>query len=110
MLINVMKLYETERNFTGRKAQIPFLWRDKYQKPLFLDLESYYVQGGDLDRNIIQSVWEMADNADDVMRPLAMTLMDALNRDPRTIFRRLKKMREDLDLDLDQNEAETEKS
>ena len=57
MLINVMKLYETERNFTGRKAQIPFPWRDKCQKPLFLDLESYYVQGSDLDRNIIQSVW-----------------------------------------------------
>ncbi|MGR3435906.1 MAG: hypothetical protein ACU0CO_13620 [Shimia sp.] len=93
LLFNLVKLYETERQYSGRRPGEPFAPEDRAKHPMALDMAPFSVQHGDLDRNLLLYVWEDAEATDPVLRPLALHLLDTLNADRRTVFRRLKRMR-----------------
>lgn len=93
MLFGVMKLYEFERRFSGLDPETPFKLRGRSKAELPMQMESFALRTGGLDVNILAPVWELA-MTDPGIAPLADHLMNELNRDPGTIFRRIKKMRD----------------
>ncbi|WP_375691340.1 glycosyltransferase family 2 protein [Pseudooceanicola sp. LIPI14-2-Ac024] len=92
VLFNTMKLHETERLFSGTAPDTPFA-RRKAAATLALDMDPFAIVGGGLDVNMLGRLWVEA-GEDPVIAPLAHHLLDALNADPRTVFRRLHLMRE----------------
>ena len=93
MLFGVMKLYEFERRFSEHDPDTPFDLSGRSKAKLPLQMESFALRTGGLDINILTPVWELA-LTDPGIAPLADHLMNELNRDPGTVFRRIKKMRE----------------
>lgn len=93
VLFGTMKLYETERLFSGHAPDQPFPWRRKSAKALPLQMDAYAVTGGGLDVNMLGRLW-MEAAEDPVIAPLAHHLLEALNADPLNVFRRLRLMRE----------------
>ena len=93
MMFGMMKLYEFERLYSGFDPQTPFGFARKKRVPLPLEMEPFSLRSGGLDANLLAPVWELA-MSDDGIAPLADHLMEELNRDPGTIFRRLRRMRE----------------
>jgi hypothetical protein len=91
-LFATMKLYESERLFSGRDADRPFTLDGRTKGTLPLDMSAYSLTDGGLDVNMIGRLWEEADT-DDVIRPLAHDMLDRLIEDPRTVFRRLHRLR-----------------
>ena len=86
------KLYETERLYSGVKAKKPFSLGARARGGLPMGLVGYSLRAGDLDRNLLGMLWQTAE-ADPLLRPLACRLLTDLNRDPNTLFRRLRLMR-----------------
>jgi hypothetical protein len=95
MLFSMMKLYEFERLFSGSPPEHPFPTSGLSKAPLPLEVNDFSIRKGGLDVNIIAPVWELA-LTDPVIAPLADHLLQALNHDPSTVFRRLRRMRETL--------------
>ncbi len=93
MLFGVMKLYEFERLYSGVAPTKPFGFRRKSRRALPLSMGTYSLQNGGLDINILTPVWELA-LTDATMAPLVDHLMNRLNDDPATVFRRLSYMRQ----------------
>ncbi|WP_297756259.1 hypothetical protein [uncultured Shimia sp.] len=93
MLFGMMKLYEFERLYSGFDPQTPFGFSRKKRVALPLNMDQYSLRAGGLDSNLLAPVWELA-MTDPGIAPLANHLMEELNRDPGTIFRRLRRMRE----------------
>lgn len=93
MLFGVMKLYEFERRFSGLAPTAPFKMRGRSKEKLPLQMEPFALRTGGLDINILAPVWELA-MSDAGIAPLANNLLDELNRDPGTVFRRINHMRE----------------
>lgn len=93
MLFGVMKLYEFERQYSGMEPKVPFGFARRVKAPMPMDMAQYSLQHGGLDINVIAPVWELA-MTDPGIAPLANHLFETLNRDPATLFRRLKRMRE----------------
>lgn len=93
VLFSTMKLYETERLFSGHAPDEPFPWRRKTSNALPLQMDPYAVTGGGLDVNMLGRLWDDA-AGDEVIAPLAHHLLRALNADGRNVFRRLRLMRE----------------
>ena len=93
MLFSLMKLYESERLYSGRNSDAPFARSERLTSSLPLDMQAYSLMRGDLEANLLAPLLTEAGEAP-VAGPLAELLLDRLNRDPRTLFRRLKKMRE----------------
>lgn len=92
VLFNTMKLHETERLFSGTAPDTPFDG-PKAAGPLPLGMDAYAIVGGGLDVNMLGRIW--LDAAEDpVIAPLAHHLLEALNADDRSVFRRLRLMRE----------------
>ena len=92
---NMVKLYESERLFSAYGPMVPFASRKRQAKSIFLDQSPLAIfNGGDMDRNIAHHLWTLADGADPVMRPLALAFMDGFNGDQRSVFRRMRVMRE----------------
>ncbi|MCL3882742.1 glycosyltransferase family 2 protein [Marivita sp. GX14005] len=91
-LFNMMKLYESERLYSGREADRPFTLDRRATGPLPLDMNAFSLTNGGLDVNLIASLWQAAD-ADAVIRPLAHDMLTRLVEDPRTVFRRLHRLR-----------------
>jgi hypothetical protein len=61
--------------------------------PLPMGMQRFGLRGGGLDRNLLAPIWQEAQQ-EPVAGPLACHLLDRLNADPRTLFRRIRKMRE----------------
>ncbi|MBR9842993.1 MAG: hypothetical protein GYB25_07525 [Rhodobacteraceae bacterium] len=93
MLFGMMKLYEFERLYSGFDPQTPFGFSRKKRVSLPLNMDQYSLRAGGLDSNLLAPVWELA-MTDPGIAPLANHLMEELNRDPGTVFRRLRRMRE----------------
>lgn len=87
-----MKLYESERLYSGRKPDTPFELDDRTLSKLPMDMEPYALTSGGLDVNLIARLWLEAEGCP-VVAPLAHRLLALLIQDDRTIFRRLMTMR-----------------
>ncbi|MFD1343802.1 glycosyltransferase family 2 protein [Litorisediminicola beolgyonensis] len=91
-LFGTMKLYETERLFSGRPPEKVFPLDNKTRGQLALEMDPYSLVGGGLDVNMLGRLWQEAEG-DSVVAPLAHRLLDLLIHDPRTVFRRLAVMK-----------------
>lgn len=91
VLFGMIKLYETERLYSGRAPDKPFPLDGKARGPLPMEMTSYSLVNGGLDVNLLARLWQEAEG-DAVIRPLAHHLLDRLMHDPQTLFRRLRVM------------------
>lgn len=91
-LFGTMKLYESERLFSGREADRPFTLDGRAAGPLPLQMDAFSLTDGGLDVNMIGRLWDEA-QGDPVIQPLAHDLLQQLIDDPRTVFRRLHRLR-----------------
>ena len=92
MLFGMMKLYETERLFSGRSADEPFANQDRKPSDLPMTMDGFSIARGDLDYNLLARLWR--DAADDpVIFHLTANLLNNLVADPKGIFRRISLMR-----------------
>lgn len=92
-LFAMIKLYETERLFSGRMPEDLFTPGQARPEALALDLSAFAIARGDLDRTLISRLWRLTD-ADPVSRSIGHKLLRELLADDRAIFRRLRKMRD----------------
>lgn len=92
VLFGTMKLYESERRYSGLSADRPFALTGKDRGPLPLEMDAFHLPAGGLDVNMLGRLWRDA-GEDPVLQPLAHHLLDLLIHDPRTVFRRLRIMR-----------------
>ena len=93
MLFGLMKLYEFERLFSGQAPDTPYRFRDKADATLPFEMRSFSLEDGGLAISLIAPIWTKALH-DPTIAPLADHLMTELNKDPGTVFRRLKRMRD----------------
>ena len=93
MLFGMMKLYEFERLYSGLEPTVPHGFGKRVKADLPLQMDKFALINGGLDVNILAPVWELA-LTDPGIAPLANHLFEALNGDPGTLFRRLKRMRD----------------
>jgi hypothetical protein len=89
VLFGTMKLYETERLYSGYAPDAPYPVGKRAAKRLPLDMAAYAIGGGGLDVNMLGRLWLDSD-ADPVLGPLARHLLDMLIHDPGGVFRRLR--------------------
>lgn len=92
ILFSLMKLYEFERLFSGTASDQPFTGTPPKGSPLPMGMQRFGLAGGGLDRNLLAPIWQEA-LQEPIAGPLACHLLDRLNADPRTIFRRIGLMR-----------------
>jgi len=92
LMFGMMKLYETERLYSGAPPDEAFAWAKRPQTPLALQMDTYALGGGGLDVNMLGRMWQDA-GTDPVLAPLARHLLELLIADDRTVFRRLRLMR-----------------
>jgi hypothetical protein len=95
VLFSLMKLYEFERLYTGLPPNRAHPIRRTPSTPLPLDMPSFSLLSGGLDINLLAQIWDMARNEPMAGR-IACHLLQMLNDDPRTLFRRIGHMRDDL--------------
>lgn len=96
LLFSLMKLYEFERLHSGLAPDEAFRPGHRAKAPLPLDMPSFSLGSGGLDINLLAPIWAEA-REDALLGPLACHLLEALNRDSGTLFRRLGTMRARLD-------------
>lgn len=92
VLFGTMKLYESERRYSGYPATRPFPLKGKDRGPLPMEMDGFHLTAGGLDVNMLGRLWLDA-GEDDVLRPLARHILNLLVHDPRTVFRRFRTMR-----------------
>lgn len=95
VLFSLLKLTEFERLYSGHDPAKPFRLGQKAKVPLPLGMEPFALKDGGLDVNLLAPMVQAA-RAEPVLGPLALDLLDRLNADPGTVFRRLALMRETL--------------
>lgn len=95
VLISLMKLYEFERLYSGLPPDRAHPIRRTPGAALPLDMPSFSLLSGGLDINLLAQIWDMARN-EPVAGRIACHLLRMLNDDPRTLFRRIGHMREEL--------------
>jgi hypothetical protein len=93
MLFSLMKLYEYERLYSGLPPEKPFALRNRIAADLPLDMPGFSLVSGGLDINLLAPLWDRA-LRQPVLGPLACHLLDRLNADKGTLFRRIGAMRE----------------
>lgn len=91
VLFGMMKLYETERLYSGTPSDKAFVLDGKIRGTLPMEMNSYSLVNGGLDVNLLGRLWQEAEG-DAVIQPLAHHLLDMLIHDPNTLFRRLRVM------------------
>ncbi|MDC0737012.1 glycosyltransferase family 2 protein [Cognatishimia sp. SS12] len=91
LMFAMIKLYEFERLYSGHRPDEVFSGAEKSNTALPLDSPTYALLGGGLDVAVLTRLWQDA-RQDAVVRPLAEHLLDAINTDPGTLFRRLRRM------------------
>lgn len=108
-LFGMMKLYESERLYSGKPPNTPFAVTDRHRAKLPLQMDAYALVGGGLDVNLIARLWQEAEG-DPVIQPLAHHLLELLIHDSAGVFRRLsimsaRKARRDTSQTMAQNAA-----
>jgi hypothetical protein len=94
VLFGMMKLYETERLYSGHAPNVAFATQERSAKHLAMQMDPYAISSGGLDVNLLGGLWVQAGD-DPVIRPLARHLLDMLIGDDKTVFRRLRLMRQE---------------
>jgi len=92
VLFATMKLYETERLYSGLRPEQPFAFGKKSARHLPMGMDAYALKGGGLNVNLLGKLWQQA-HQDQVIAPLAQSLLEQLINDPGGVFRRLRMMR-----------------
>ncbi len=92
ILFSLMKLYEFERLFSGVPPDTAFAPRRGKRPPLPLDMPEFSLATGGLDVNLLAPLWAEALH-EPVVGPLACHLLNRLNADSGTLFRRIALMR-----------------
>jgi hypothetical protein len=92
VLFSLMKLYEFERFHSGLPAETAFPNRYIRNRRLPLDMPHFHLTAGGLDINLLAQIWGEARKVP-VVGPLACHLLQLLNEDPGTLFRRIGIMR-----------------
>ncbi|MEX3016251.1 hypothetical protein [Gymnodinialimonas hymeniacidonis] len=92
MLADMMKLYESERLFSGTAPEDLFGGK-RTPARLPLDLDAFAVGSGDLDRSVATRIWKRA-SGDRVAEALVSRLIPDILGDPRGVFLRLRRMRD----------------
>ncbi|MDO9526640.1 MAG: hypothetical protein Q7J57_14065 [Gemmobacter sp.] len=92
MLFKLLKLYEFERLFSGLDPDQPFKAGQKSKAALPMEINPFSLRDGGLDINLLAPIWKQA-MAEPVMGALTCHLLDRLNDDPGTVFRRIALMR-----------------
>jgi hypothetical protein len=92
VLFSLMKLYEFERLTSGLGSDELFRAKRKKGSRLPLGMLDFGLDAGGLDYNLLAPIWQAALDVP-VVGPLACHLLDRLNADPGTLFRRLQGMR-----------------
>lgn len=95
VLFSLMKLYEFERLYSGLPPDRAHPIRRTPGTALPLDMPGFSLLSGGLDINLLAQIWEMA-REEPVAGRIACHLLQKLNDDPRSLFRRIGLMREDL--------------
>jgi len=93
ILFSLMKIFESERCFSGRPPQKPFRIEDRNKAPLPMGMKDFSVLNGDLEAHLLAPIWRDA-NTTPMIGPLVRHLLELLNQDDGTVFRRLALMRE----------------
>ena len=93
MFFSLMKIYEAERAFSGLPPQRAFRVKDRDKSPLPMGMKDFSVLAGDLEAHLLAPLWRDAGNAPAV-GSLVCHLLDLLNTDDGTVFRRFAKMRD----------------
>lgn len=93
IFFSLMKIYEAERCFSGLPAQKPFKIKDRNKSPLPMGMKDFSVLNGDLEAHLLAPLWRDAKHAPGCGR-LARHLLNLLNEDDGTVFRRFALMRE----------------
>ena len=92
MLFSLMKIYEAERSFSGLPPQKAFRVRDRNKSPLPMGMKDFSVLSGDLEAHLLAPLWRDAADAP-AIGTLVRHLLDLLDRDDGTVFRRFAQMR-----------------
>lgn len=92
VMFGLMKLYETERLYSGTTPDQAHPWAKQPKAPLAFQMDAYALGSGGLDVNMLGRLWQDA-QTDPVLAPLAQHLLGLMITDERTVFRRLRLMR-----------------
>ena len=93
MLFSLMKIYEAERCFSGASPQEPFRIVNRNKSPLPMGMKDLSMLNDDLEAHLLAPLWRDALNAPAV-GPLVQYLLELLNQDDGSVFRRFALMRE----------------
>lgn len=93
MLFSVMKIFEAERAFSGLPPQKPFRIQDRNKSPMPMGMKDFSVLNGDLEAHLLAPLWRDAHHAPAIGN-LVRHLLESLNSDDGTVFRRFALMRE----------------
>ncbi len=93
ILFSLMKIYEAERAFSGLPAQKPFKITDRNKSPLPMGMKDFSILKGDLEAHLLAPLWRDSKDAPATGR-LARHLLNLLNQDDGTVFRRFAHMRQ----------------
>ena len=93
ILFSLMKIYESERCFSGKSAQEPFRVKDRNKAALPMGMKDFSVLHGDLEVHLLAPLWRDAATAPSIGN-LVRHLLSQLNTDDGTVFRRFAHMRE----------------
>lgn len=91
VLFSLIKLYEFERMQGGTDPAVARIKRP-HPGPMPLQMEPFSLLQGGLDVNLLAPIWQRA-QAEPVMGPLVLALLERLNAEPGIIFRRLSLLR-----------------
>ncbi|WP_298676000.1 hypothetical protein [uncultured Lentibacter sp.] len=92
MLFGLIKLYEFERLFSGLAPSVPHRFGQRSSAAMPLQMDPYSLNNGGLDSALLAPLYQQAEEAP-VLRPLALSLLGALNAEDGTVFRRLSIMK-----------------
>jgi hypothetical protein len=93
MLFSLMKIYEAERCFSGNAPQEPFRIKDRNKSPLPMGMKDFSVLKGDLEAHLLAPLLRDANKAPATGR-LVQHLLELLNQDDGSVFRRFALMRD----------------
>ena len=93
MLFSLMKIFEAERAFSGKAPTNAFRIQDRNKAPLPMDMKDFSVLKGDLEAHLLAPLWRDAEDAPAIGN-LTRHLLNILNTDEGTVFRRFALMRE----------------
>jgi len=92
ILFSMIKIYESERCFSGLPPQQPFRTQDRAKSALPMGMADFSVLQGDLETNLLAPLWRDSKSAP-ATGALVRHLLTTLNHDDGTVFRRFASMR-----------------